>query len=242
MHLFQHPLYSQHLWAWWHFGNHLVDIILERMQLSQYPLIHSTSSHDDILMIMPVLLIYLSTTSTVFIPTGHFNIYNKGSSIWLYFRFHLFPVCGLPGRQSLLYSRFFFFFLLIITRSGLLAEIRWSFCIKKEFYDPHFLRQILVCAYNICKYDQIQSLAKFTQSCYVVFSFCANLLHSLTIGWNVSSFSPHNLYLLFCCVYHYYITPSELLSPVLADGLSQVSEWQQASLRLQDSSQYFGWS
>ena len=36
---FQHPLYSQHLWAWWHFGNHLVNIILERMQLSQHPLI-----------------------------------------------------------------------------------------------------------------------------------------------------------------------------------------------------------
>ena len=28
---FQHPPYSQQLWAWWHFGNHLVNIILERM-------------------------------------------------------------------------------------------------------------------------------------------------------------------------------------------------------------------
>ena len=46
---------QQHLWAWWHFGNHLVDIILERMQLSQHPLIHSTCGHDDISVIMPVL-------------------------------------------------------------------------------------------------------------------------------------------------------------------------------------------
>ena len=54
---FQHPPYSQHLWAWWHFGNHLVDIILEQMQLSQHPLIHSTCGHDDISVITPVLSI-----------------------------------------------------------------------------------------------------------------------------------------------------------------------------------------
>ena len=54
---FQHPPYSQHLWAWWHFSNHLVDIILEWIQLSQHPLIHSTCGHDDILVITPVLSI-----------------------------------------------------------------------------------------------------------------------------------------------------------------------------------------
>ena len=74
MHLFQHPPYSQHLWAWWHFSNHLVDIILERMQLSQHPLIHSTCGHDAISVITPVLSIYLSTTSAVFTPAGHVNI------------------------------------------------------------------------------------------------------------------------------------------------------------------------
>ena len=74
MHLFQHPPYSLHLWAWWHFGNHLVDIILGRMQLSQHALIHSTWWYDDISVITLVLSTYLSTTSTVFTPAGHVNI------------------------------------------------------------------------------------------------------------------------------------------------------------------------
>ena len=63
--------------AWWHFGNHLVDIILERMQLSQHPLIHSTCGHNDISVITPVLSIYLSTTSAVFTPAGHVDILQK---------------------------------------------------------------------------------------------------------------------------------------------------------------------
>ena len=54
---------QMHLWAWWHFDNHLVDIILEWMQLSQHPLIHRTCGHDN-----------LSTTSAVFILAGHDNI------------------------------------------------------------------------------------------------------------------------------------------------------------------------
>ena len=65
MHLFQHPPYSQYLWACWHFSNHLVDIILE-MKLSQHPLIHITCGHDDISAIAPVISIILSRTSSVF--------------------------------------------------------------------------------------------------------------------------------------------------------------------------------
>ena len=39
-----------------------------------------------------------------------------------------------------------------------------------------------------------------TQSCLVLYSFCANLLHSLILWLMVSSLSPHSLHLLFCCV------------------------------------------
>ena len=39
-----------------------------------------------------------------------------------------------------------------------------------------------------------------TQSCLVLFSFYANLLHSLVIWLMVSSLSLHNVHLLFCCV------------------------------------------
>ena len=65
--------------------NHLVDIILEQMQLSQHPLIHSICGHDDISVIRPVLSIYMSTTSAVFTPEGHVNITiftNPSDRIW----------------------------------------------------------------------------------------------------------------------------------------------------------------
>ena len=38
------------------------------------------------------------------------------------------------------------------------------------------------------------------QSRLVLYSFCTNLLHSLIMWLIVSSLSPHNLDLLFCCV------------------------------------------
>ena len=49
------------------------------------------------------------------------------------------------------------FFLLIIIRSGLLAEIRWSFVCQSPIgvYVCYFLRQLLGCAYTICLYGQI---------------------------------------------------------------------------------------
>ena len=39
-----------------------------------------------------------------------------------------------------------------------------------------------------------------TQSCLVLYSFCANLLHSLIMWLMVSYLSPHNQHLLFCCI------------------------------------------
>ena len=39
-----------------------------------------------------------------------------------------------------------------------------------------------------------------TQSCLVLYSFFANLLHSLILWLMVSSLSPHSLHFLFCCV------------------------------------------
>ena len=39
-----------------------------------------------------------------------------------------------------------------------------------------------------------------TQSCLALYSFCANLLHSLIMWLMVSSLSPHSLHLLICYV------------------------------------------
>ena len=71
----------------------------------------------------------------------------------------------------------------------------------------HSPGQILGCANTICSYGQIsiflhnfQWITLLTQSCLVLYSFCANLLHLLTMWLIVSSLSSHNLHLLFCCV------------------------------------------
>ena len=39
-----------------------------------------------------------------------------------------------------------------------------------------------------------------TQSCPVLYSFCANLLYMFIMGLIFSCLSPHNLHLLFSCV------------------------------------------
>ena len=75
-------------------------------------------------------------------------------------------------------------------------------------YVCHFLRQVLGCAYTIWLYGQILNLLHIsqlitlpTQLCLVLYSFSANLLHSLIMWLMVSSLSPHSLHLLFCWVF-----------------------------------------
>ena len=94
-------------------------------------------------------------------------------------------------------SSFFFFFLITI-RSGFLVEVSWS-CVCQSLIGVcvcHSPGQLLGCAYTICSYGQI-SISCTSPSEY---SFCANLLHSLILWLMVSSLSPHNLHLLFCCI------------------------------------------
>ena len=102
----------------------------------------------------------------------------------------------------------FFFFLLIIIRSSLLAEIRWSVCVSKSHRSlwVSFSRTDAgLCIYHLLVWSNLNFLhislciTLATQSCLVLYYFCANLLHSLIIMWLiVSSLSPHSLHLLFC--------------------------------------------
>ena len=104
---------------------------------------------------------------------------------------------------------FFFFFLFVIIRSGLRAEIRWSVCILKSH------RSLCIsfswtgsglCIYYLLAWSNLnflhisQWITLPTQSCLALYSFCANLLHSLIMWLIVSPLSPHSLHLLFCCV------------------------------------------
>ena len=101
------------------------------------------------------------------------------------------------------------FFLLIIMRSGLLAGIRWSVCMQKSHRSlcVSFSRTGAgLCIYHLFVWSNwnflhiSQWITLPTQSCLVLYSFCANLLHSLIMWLIVSSLSPYSLHLLFCCV------------------------------------------
>ena len=101
------------------------------------------------------------------------------------------------------------FLLLIIMRSGLLAGIRWSVCMLK--YHRSLCESFSRTGAGLCIYHLFvwsnwnflhisQWITLPTQSCLSLYSFCANLLHSLIMWLIVSSLSPHSLHLLFCCV------------------------------------------
>ena len=100
-------------------------------------------------------------------------------------------------------------FLLIIIRSGLLAEIWLSVCMPKSHRSLCVLFYRTgagLCIYHLLVWSNLnflhisQWITLPTQSCLVLYSFCANLLHSLIMWLMVSSLSPHSLHLLFCCV------------------------------------------
>ena len=100
------------------------------------------------------------------------------------------------------------FFLLIIIRSGLLAEIRWFVFMSKSHRSLCVLFSWTgagLCIYHLFVWSNlnflhISQITLPTQSCLVLYSFCANLLHSLIMWLIVLSTSPHRLHLLFCSV------------------------------------------
>ena len=100
------------------------------------------------------------------------------------------------------------FLLLIIIRSGCLAKIRWSVVIlKSQSRCVSFSRTNSgLCIYYLIVWSNFNFLHNYqwitssTQSCLVLYSFCANLLHSFIMWLIVSSLSSCKLHLLFCCV------------------------------------------
>ena len=115
-----------------------------------------------------------------------------------------YVVCG----DSIVHNSSSLSFLLIIIRSGLLAEIRWSVSKSESSLCVTFSRKDTgLCMYHLFVLSNFNFLHNSqwitlpSQSCLVLYSFCANLLHSLIMWLIVSSLSPHNLHLLFCCVF-----------------------------------------
>ena len=121
-----------------------------------------------------------------------------------FFKFY-FVVCW-DGK--ILYSAgSLFLILFIITRSRRLVQTRWSVCISKSqrILYVSFLRadselsiyHLSIWPNLIFFFNNLQCSTFPTQSCLVLYVFCANLLISLII-WLIVS--PHNRYFLFCCV------------------------------------------
>ena len=101
------------------------------------------------------------------------------------------------------------FILFIIIWSGRLTEIRWPACISESQRSLCLLlsrTDFGLSIYHLFIWSNLiflhnsQWITLPTQSCLVLYPFCANLLHSLIMRLSVSSLFPHNLHLLFCCV------------------------------------------
>ena len=133
----------------------------------------------------------------------------------MYLSFFSLSFSGQPGQQSPQFCKFSFLLLLllllllIIIRSGLLTEIRWSVYLSKSHWSlcVSFSRTDAgLCIYHLFVWSNLnflhisQWITLPTQSCLVLYSSCANLLHSLMMWLMVSSLSWDNLHLLFCCV------------------------------------------
>ena len=149
----------------------------------------------------PIMIGIMSHSCSIF-----FSVAWQGRRVNSSFYFPSVLFCGQPWQKS---SQFYNYFLLIIIRSGLLAEIRWSACMSKSYRSlcvSFSMTNAGLCIYHLFVWSNLNFLYIFqwitlpTQSCLVLYFFCANLLHSLIMWLIVSSLSPHNLHLLFCCV------------------------------------------
>ena len=128
---------------------------------------------------------------------------------------------------------------LIIIRTGRLAEIRWSVCMSKShrslcvsFSRTHAglsIYHFFVWS-NLNFLHNSQWIILLTQSCLVLYYFCANLLHSLIMWLMVSSLSLHSIHLLFCCV----LSILALICLVLVSHIS-VSWWSFAKVWVTES-------
>ena len=128
----------------------------------------------------------------------------QGLSTCLSFRFLWFSLCGPPRRQNPQDGRFSEVFNYHKVWSSCRDQVN-ILCLKilEEFYKSHSLGRILVWAYlvvwsNFNFLHNSQWIPFSTLSFLILYSFCVNLLHSLTMWLIVSSLLLYSLYLLFC--------------------------------------------
>ena len=171
--------------------------------VSSRPLIFKSSNpFNNPLVTVPRAPITISLIVT-FIFHSFFQFPCKVQVLILLFTF--FKCYSVVSRDS----NFASFLFLFIKETGLLTEIRGSVCMSKSYCSlgVSFSRTDAgLCIDHLFVWSNLNFLyisrwiTLLTQSCLVLNSFCAILLHSLIMWSIVSSLSPHNLHLLFCCV------------------------------------------
>ena len=129
----------------------------------------------------------------------------------------------------------FFFFLLTLTRSGLLAEIRWSVFSKSKRISYISISRTDSDSFHIPfgRMVKFQFLAQFPMD-YLPLPAVSSIIFVFR------QFAAFANYLIYHNVINVVIIiySLEFFTSVLADGLSLEFEWQQVSSSLQDYSQY----
>ena len=178
-------------------GNAVVWMVSTRPPTSK-----SSTSFNNPLVTVPKTPITIGIIVS-FMFHSFFLILLQGRGTYPSFHFISVLFTGQPEQQSRQFCKFSFLL------SGLLAEIRWSVCTSKSYRSfcvSFSMTGAGLCIYHLFVWSNLnflhisQWITLPSQSCLVLYSFCANLLHSLIIWLMVSSLSPHSLHLLSCCV------------------------------------------
>ena len=183
-------------------SNAVIWIVSTRLPTSK-----SYSPFKNPLVIVSKAPITISTIVT-FIFSSFFNSLAR-SRYLSFFSYSFSFILWSAGTAKSTILQILFFFLLIIIRSGLLGEITWSVCMSKSHRSlwVSFSRTGAgLCKYHLLVWSNLSFLhispwiTLPTQSCLVLYSLCANLLHLFIMWLIVSSLSPHSVHLLFCWV------------------------------------------
>ena len=168
------------------------------------PTSKSSSPFNSPLVTVPKAPIRIGIIVT-FMFHSFFNSLARSRGTYPSFHFLSVLFCGQPGQQSPQFCKFSFFTI----RSGLLVVIRLSVCMSKShrsLYVSFSRRAAGFCIYHLFVWSNLnflhisQWIILPIPSCLVLYSFCADLLHSFIIWLIVLSLSPDSLHLLFFCI------------------------------------------
>ena len=203
---------------WFLAGASLFWPILILLSFGWYPLVLLFPSPPD-----PLIILWWLPSATITIGiTVTFMLLSRFRSLARSWYLSLFSlsfnfICGLPGWQSLLFgmfSFFFFFFFVVVVvvdyykirSSGqdlvtiCISKSQRTLCVSFSRSDSGLCVFHLFISSNLNFSYNSQLITFPAELCRVFYSFCANLLYLLVMRLIVSSLSPHNLHLLFCCV------------------------------------------